>query len=66
MSTVPEVLVAKHCGIRVLGMSLVTNKCIMDYDSETFASHEEVLEAAKMRSKDLQRLAAAIVRDMKI
>jgi purine-nucleoside phosphorylase len=42
MSTVPEVLVARHAGVRVLGFSLVTNKATEDVDHEV--THEEVVE----------------------
>src|SRR4029079_3104610 len=41
MSTVPEVLVARHQGVRVLGFSLVTNKATREMEAE--GPHEEVL-----------------------
>ena len=42
MSTIPEVLVACHCGIRVFAFSLITNECIVDEHSSESANHEEV------------------------
>jgi purine-nucleoside phosphorylase len=44
MSTVPEVIVARHGGMRVLGISSITNKAILDPQPEDVVSHEEVLE----------------------
>jgi purine-nucleoside phosphorylase len=41
MSTVHEVLVARHMGVRVLGFSLITNKATPDMEGEV--THEEVL-----------------------
>jgi len=38
---VPEVLVARHHGVRVLGFSLVTNKATPEMEGEV--THEEVL-----------------------
>ena len=46
MSTVPEVTVACHGGMRVLGLSTISNKA--NLDGNTLTSHEEVLEAGKI------------------
>ena len=43
MSTVPEVIVARHSGMRVLGVSGISNKA--NLDGSTITTHEEVLEA---------------------
>lgn len=61
MSTVPEVVVARHCGLRVLGLSLITNKVVTDYDSDEKANHEEVLRTTQRRTLDLQRLVSNLV-----
>ena len=46
MSTVPEVTVARHGGMRVLGLSTISNKA--NLDGNTLTTHEEVLEAGKI------------------
>lgn len=62
MSTVHEVVVARHSGIKVLGFSLITNIAVMGYgDDVTPANHEEVLEAGRKRSVDMKTLVSAIV-----
>jgi purine-nucleoside phosphorylase len=44
MSTVPEVIVARHCGIRVFGISIITDLGVEGKIVEV--SHEEVQQAA--------------------
>ena len=44
MSTVPEVIVAHHCGIRTFGVSVITD--LGGFDTPVEVSHEEVQEAA--------------------
>ncbi len=61
MSTVPEVITAHHCGMRVFALSLVTNNCITEYDSKESANAEEVIENGQKRSKDMQELISKMV-----
>lgn len=48
MSTVHEVLVARHAGMRVMACSGITNEAIDAVDTEFETNHEEVLEAGKV------------------
>lgn len=61
MSTVHEVIIARHCGMRVFALSLITNQAVMDYDSEEKANHEEVLQTGKQRAEQLERLVTTMV-----
>lgn len=56
MSTVPEVIVARALGMRVLGLSLVTNVA-----GGAELSHEEVLEAGVRATESLSALVVGIL-----
>ena len=58
MSTVPEVIVANHCGIKVFGMSIITDLGGMDNPPKV--THEEVQKAAQA----VQPLMATIMEEM--
>jgi purine-nucleoside phosphorylase len=58
MSTVPEVIVAHHCGIRTFGISVVTD--LGGFDIPVEVSHEEVQEAADKA----QPIMTEIMREM--
>ena len=60
MSTVPEVIVARHGGTRVLGISGISNKA--NLDGETVTTHEEVLEAGKKIVPKLTTLIRGVLR----
>lgn len=66
MSTAPEVLVASHCGMRVFGLSLITNKVVKSYEDNETVNHEAVLEVSKMRSETLQALVTELISRMDI
>jgi len=59
MSTVPEVIVARHMGIHVLAISCVTNMAAGMVEGEI--NHEEVLETGKRVRKTFVALLTAIL-----
>ncbi len=59
MSTVPEAIVARHAGMRVLAFALVTNAAAGMSGSPI--SHEEVLEAGREAGQRLGTLIEAII-----
>lgn len=62
MSTVPEVIVARHGGMRVLGISGISNKA--NLDGETITTHEEVLEAGEVIVPKLTTILRRVLRQM--
>ncbi|XP_064467540.1 purine nucleoside phosphorylase-like isoform X2 [Ornithodoros turicata] len=66
MSTAHEVIVARHCGMRVFGLSLISNECVACYDGCELANHEEVLAVGKARCKDMERLVKTMINRMDV
>lgn len=62
MSTVPEVTVARHGGMRVLGVSGISNKA--NLDGNTLTTHEEVLAAGKKIVPSLVILICGVLKSL--
>lgn len=56
MSTIPEVIVARHCGIRVFGMSAVTNVCNTTNKPVNFNDGHDVVHQAEKVVINIGRL----------
>ncbi len=62
MSTVPEAIAAAHCGMRVLGISLITNMAAGILDQRL--THEEVQQTAGLARERFTALIDGIVREL--
>ncbi|GAC1474420.1 MAG: purine-nucleoside phosphorylase [Isosphaeraceae bacterium] len=59
MSTVPEVLVAIHAGLKVLGFSILTDMCLPDALAPV--SHEEILAVAQEAEIKLRTIVQGVL-----
>ncbi len=60
MSTVPEVIIARHGNMRVLGLSGISNKA--NLDGSTVTTHEEVMEAGKVITPKVEKIIRGVLR----
>lgn len=59
MSTVPEVIVARHMALETFGISVITD--MGDEESITTISHDEVLDAANKAEPNVRRLIRELI-----
>ncbi|HQW68112.1 MAG TPA: purine-nucleoside phosphorylase, partial [Flavobacterium sp.] len=59
MSTVPEVIVARHMDLETFGLSVITD--MGNEESIESITHEEVLEAAKSAEPQVRRLIKELI-----
>ncbi len=62
MSTVPEAIVAVHCGLRVAAVSCITN--LAEGLGDEALSHEGTLAAAELGARDLARLIPRLLQEL--
>ena len=63
MSTVPEVLVARHAGIRVFGMSVITNEG-WHFEGDYTNDAQEVIDAANAASERMGRIFQRLISEI--
>ena len=62
MSTVPEVTIARHGGMHVLGFSGISNKA--NLDGSTITTHEEVMEAGRVITPKMETIIRGVLRSL--
>ena len=61
MSTIPEVIVARHCGLRVFGMSVVTNCANTDNVAKVLNDGDDVVRQADAAAEKMTNLFASMI-----
>lgn len=61
MSTIPEVIVARHSDVPVFGMSVITNEAHDDYAEDYVNDGDDVVEAANAAATKMSKLFEEII-----
>ena len=62
MSTAHEAIVAAYCGLKVLAVSIITDKVAVDYEDEEVPNHKEIVKVAAHKANDIERLICYFLR----
>ncbi|XP_058792873.1 purine nucleoside phosphorylase-like [Phymastichus coffea] len=65
MSTVHEVITARHCNMKVFAFSLITNMATSNYEDHTEADHKEVMEIGKRMEGLLKEFVSRMIAHIK-
>jgi purine-nucleoside phosphorylase len=62
MSVVPEVIIARHCGLKVIGLAAITNFAVGLSDEKV--THDGTLRYAEMAARKLTKLIPEFIKDV--
>lgn len=65
MSTSHEAVVAVYCGMKVLAVSIVTDLMSCEFDMNKDPCHEEIVQVANQRAKDVEQLVILFLNKIK-
>ncbi len=66
MSTIPEVIVARHAGVPVFGISVITNEAHDDYADDFVNDGDDVVKAANAAAERMSRLITNMIINMEL
>lgn len=64
MSTVHEVIMARHCDLKVFAFSLITNKCETEYEGCDEVNHDDVVLIGQRRQEKITKFVTRMVEEM--